>query len=260
MKSYARKMLGLPVAIAVLLVVAAMPVAAGEDEEECGFADAVIFFELNNTDGDLGIHALIDGDPWKLLQIESPDEQKKLKIGTRGSLRAHGLTELFFESAEPTFDELPPERFFRRFQEGYWEVEGVTIEGEEIECSTFLSHVIPAAPEGIEVNGEEVPEDCEEGPVPSVDGSNGLLITWDEVEDNHPELGKDGEVEVELYQVVLELEEADITVDVSAETTELLIAPGLYSPGEQIKVEILVREETGNQSATESCFAIEGDE
>ena len=39
----------------------------GHDDngEEIPFADADLFFELNNTDGDLGIHALIDGEGWK---------------------------------------------------------------------------------------------------------------------------------------------------------------------------------------------------
>ena len=32
-----------------------------DDEEELEFDVAEVFFELNNTDGDLGFHALIDG-------------------------------------------------------------------------------------------------------------------------------------------------------------------------------------------------------
>ena len=45
-----------------------------DDEDEIPFDVAEIFFELNNTDGDLGIHALIDGEAWKKLEIEDPRE------------------------------------------------------------------------------------------------------------------------------------------------------------------------------------------
>ena len=77
-----------------------------DDGDEIPFDVAEVFFELNNTDGDLGIHALIDGDPWKRLYIEDPRDRKMLNIYVRGRLRRQGLTELFFESAEPPFDEL----------------------------------------------------------------------------------------------------------------------------------------------------------
>lgn len=38
---------------------------AAEEGNEIPFSEAEIFFELNNTDGDLGIHSSIDGDAWK---------------------------------------------------------------------------------------------------------------------------------------------------------------------------------------------------
>ena len=41
-----------------------------------------------------------------------------LLLRASGRLARQGLTELFFESAEPPFDELPPTGFFRRFPEG----------------------------------------------------------------------------------------------------------------------------------------------
>lgn len=43
-----------------------------DGQHEIPFKIATVYFELNNTDGDLGIHALIDGEPWKKLQIEAP--------------------------------------------------------------------------------------------------------------------------------------------------------------------------------------------
>lgn len=86
-------------------------------DNEIPFSVANVFLELNDTDGDLGIHALIDGQ------------------------RQQGLTELFFESAEPPFDELPPETFFRRFPEGEYEVEGMALDVALAGASNALNQV-----------------------------------------------------------------------------------------------------------------------
>ena len=82
--------------------------ASGRAEAEVPFSEARIFFELNHTDGDLGIHGLIDGGPWKWISIEDPRELTLMQVSAHNRLRSHGLTEIIFESAEPSFDELPP--------------------------------------------------------------------------------------------------------------------------------------------------------
>src|SRR5262245_43226746 len=98
------------------------------DEEETAFDEAYLFFELNDTDGDLGIHSLIDGDAWKRLEIDDPNDVRMLDVLVRGRLRRQGLTEVFFESAEPPFDELSPEKFFKRFPEGVYDFSGRTLD------------------------------------------------------------------------------------------------------------------------------------
>ena len=127
-------------ALALVLTSTVPMVWADDDDDEIPFDEAHLFFELNNTDGDLGIHALIDGDAWKKLEIEDPRERKMLDVRVSGRLGRQGLTEIFFESAEPTFDELSPKKFFRRFKEGIYEVEGKTLEGKELE-SEVCSHM-----------------------------------------------------------------------------------------------------------------------
>ena len=76
---------------------------------------------------------------WKWISIENPNERRLLKARVRGALRRQGMTELFFESAEPTFDELDPANFFARFPAGEYEIEGLTLNGEEIESETMLT-------------------------------------------------------------------------------------------------------------------------
>ncbi|MGD9365043.1 MAG: hypothetical protein PVH87_05055 [Desulfobacteraceae bacterium] len=234
------------------------------DEDEIPFDEAKIFFELNDTDGDLGIHALIDGEPWKRLEIVDPNEMRMLNIRLRGRLKRQGLTEVFFESAEPSFDELEPKDFFRRFPEGEYEIEGITLEGEELEGEVWLSHVLPAPPEGIEINGIAAAEDCDADILPTVSGP--ITISWDPVTESHPDLGKEGEVEIEQYQLVVEQvgDGDDFTLsfelsvnDENRENRWEVEIPADLIPVGDTKFEILVRDENQNQTAVESCFIVE---
>jgi hypothetical protein len=228
-----------------------------ENGDEAPFAEADVFFELNDTDGDLGIHALVDGRPWKMLELEGPNQDGLLQVSLRGRLRRHGLTELFFESAEPNFDDLPPAQFFRRFPEGEYEVSGITLEGTELESVALVTHVLPAPPE-IFVSMQPLPENCDEGPLPVI--AEPFVVTWPEVTHSHPTLGRTDEpIEVVRYQVVVEREEPalDFTANLPPEVTSVELPMGLMSSGDEIKVEVLVREASGNQTATESCFEVE---
>ncbi|MDJ0781513.1 MAG: hypothetical protein QNJ22_06050 [Desulfosarcinaceae bacterium] len=241
------------------------PLWAGDgdwsDEGEIPFDVAEIYFELNDTDGDLGIHSLIDGEPWRRLEIEDPRERKMLNIFVQGRLRRQGLTELFFESAEPTFDELNPNRFFRRFREGYYEIEGVTLDGQELESVAELTHLLPAPPENVTINGVAVADDCDAEPLPAVIPP--VTVAWEPVTLSHPELGiTNAPIEVVRYQVVVEFEteegfEGNISMDLPAEVEEVVIPEVITDQADEFKLEILVREESGNQTAMETCFTID---
>lgn len=255
-------------AASVLAGLSAVALAAtgawANDDEELPFDEAFIFFELNNTDGDLGIHAKVDGGPWKSLKIVRDDNDRKLlDIKLRSRLRKQGLTELFFESAEPPFDELDPEVFFARFPEGIYEVEGRSLEGEELESEAEVTHLMPAPPEPM-VNSELAAEDCDADPLPSVDGSEAVTLTWPAVTMSHPDLGRTNEpITVVNYEVVAEIDETPWKVSAilpPAATSFVvpteIIDLALEGEGE-VKFEILVREESYNQTAVESCFEVE---
>ena len=247
------------VPVVALILGAAAPElwAEDDDDDEIPFDEAQIFFELNNTDGDLGIHALIDGEPWKRLSIEDLRERKMLDIKVKGRLRKQGLTEIFFESAEPTFDELDPADFFRRFPAGEYEVEGITLEGEELESEVELTHLLPAPPGNIKLNGIPAAEDCDADPLPAV--GTPVVISWDPVTLSHPDLGRTNEpIDVVRYQVVVEQEDLGLafSVELPPDITEVQIPEAFTKLGEEFKFEILVREDSGNQTAVESCFEI----
>jgi len=196
-------------------------VSWAEDENETPFSVAHLFFELNNTDGDLGIHALIDGDPWKKLTIEDPRERKMLDVKVSGRLKRQGLTEIFFESAEPTFDELSPQQFFRRFRAGTYEIEGKTLNGQELESEVELTHVMPAPPEPT-VNGLPNAQNCDtEEPGFDITITNApVTLAWPAVMVSHPDPNGGGAgvqppvpVKIHNYEVVVEVE-----IDVDGES------------------------------------------
>lgn len=251
---------GISLAGAVVFTLGSTMVSWADDEDEIPFADADLFFELNNTDGDLGIHALIDGEPWKKLVIEDLNERQMLSIRVTGRLRRQGLTELAFESAEPTFDELPPEVFFERFPEGEYEIEGLTLDHVELESIVELTHLLPAPPE-IAVNGIDLPEDCDADlpTIAPVDGS--FTIGWNAVALSHPDLGRTNEpIEIEEFEVVAAREDEpafSFGANVPPDVTELRLPAELTASGDEIKVEVLVTGASGNRTATESCFEVE---
>jgi hypothetical protein len=204
-----------------------------------------------------------------------------LNIYVQGRLRRQGLTEIFFESAEPTFDELPPAKFFKRFPEGTYEIEGMTLDGEEMESEVELTHVMPAPVDGITLNGGSVnlgAVDCDdEVTVPSVDGDT-VTISWDAVTMSHPDPDGGGAgvqppipVTIRNYEVVVEVE-LEVNGEEFASVLSVILPPDLptdeekfsftvpeefISLGEEFKYEILAREVSFNQTAVESCFVLE---
>ena len=261
-------------AIAGIAVVPHAGVAGDDDDEhELPFEEAYVFFELNHTDGDLGIHGLIDGEAWKRLSIEDQRENTILNVFVRGRLRKQGLTEIFFESSEPPFDELAPVQFFRRFPAGIYEIEGRTLEGDELESEVELTHRMPAPAEPT-VNGVPMAEQCDDeepGYDATLVGPPGTTVTiaWPAVDSTHPDLGSprgSSDIVIRNYEVVVE---AEIEGEDDEEFTTVfssLVPPDVLSmtvPAEFLaqsgtfKYEVLAREQSFNQTAVESCFVFE---
>lgn len=251
---------------AALITAAPLSLADDDDGDEIPFDEAHIFFELNNTDGDLGIHALIDGEAWKKLEIELPNGREILEIDVKSRLRKQGLTEIFFESAEPPFESddpeevtLTPEQFFARFPEGTYEVGGETLEGDELESETEVTHVMPAPPV-IRVNDMPAAAGCD-ADLPVV--SAPVIISWEPVTMSHPDLGTSGVmIDVVNYEVVVEIDETPFrnSIILPPEATEFQVPLeilDLVESGDEVKFEVLVREASFNQTAVESCFEVE---
>jgi hypothetical protein len=232
---------------------ASQPVSGQNGQPQ--FTEAEIFVELNDTDGDLGLHASIDGGPWAALEVEGPGGRRLLDIFARGRLASQGLTQLFFESAEPPFDELAPAAFFRRFSEGRYEIEGRTKDGTEFEATAMLSHVLAAPPDNIRVNGTPAAENCDATPLPKA--SPPVVIDWDPVTSSHPEIGRRGRVTIARYQLFVEREGVKLSLDLPPNVTEVEVPAAITALGDSFKLEIIARTTRGNNTAVETCFEME---
>ncbi|MHC5064893.1 MAG: hypothetical protein ACYTG5_13070 [Planctomycetota bacterium] len=218
-----------------------------EDDEcdELELDEAEVFIEFNSTDGDFGIQFFWDGEPWRTMKCEGPDERTVLSVRARRSVARQGLTEGFFESAEPSLDELSMEEFLARFPEGEYEFEGMTLEGEEIEGETEFTHVLPAAPVNL------YPADGDE-----IDANDPLIVSFDAVT-----MDLDGEpLEPELYEVIVETENDILRVfsmvlEGDVANPQVTIPPEFLDPETEYKFEVIVQEESGNRTISETEFS-----
>ena len=228
--------------LALALPALALLPQPGGDEIELDEAEA--FIEWNSTDGDFGIQFFWDGDPWDKMGVFAPGERAVLRVAAKRNVAEQGLTEGFFESAEPSADELSMEEFFERFPEGEYEFEGYSLEGDELEGETDFTHVLPTPPTGL------YPSDI------AVNANAPLTATFDAVTMDI----EGAPLTPVLYEVVIETETDDL------ERIFSIILPGdvaspavtvppefLYSGGEY-KLEIIVQEESGNRTIAESIF------
>ena len=150
----------LPV-LALMLGVAAPACWAQDEDNEDGpleFDEAKFNIEFNSTDEDLGVQAFVDGEPVKKVIIRGPknenSEKKKtiFALTTKRGLKHQGIAELFFESGEPTLEEVSVQEFIARFPEGTYEFIGRTIENDKIEGEAEFTWVIPCGPTGLEAS------------------------------------------------------------------------------------------------------------
>ena len=172
----------------VALVFAASTPRLSADPEPIEYDDLEFFIEVNDTDGDAGVQLFLDGEQWKSLKMFSPDDEELLDVEASESLNIQGLTEFFFESAEPSFDDVPLDEFLDRFPEGEYSFSGMTIDGDPMEGTATFTHDIPDAP--VIISPEE-DDDVE------IDEA---VIEWE------PVTGPPG-IEIVSYEVIVENEE-----------------------------------------------------
>ncbi len=199
------------------------------DDDENGmqipFDDAEAFFEFNTTDNDLGLQIFLDAEGWRMVKVSDPGKQKIVQIMAEGNLSELGITELRFESAEPS-----PAEVLALFPPGDYEFRGKTVEGDRLASTAELSHDFLPAPTFSPSDGEEV-------------DPNNTVVTW-----NAPG--------AEQVEVIIENEESGDVFDVivSGSVTSLNVPPQFLEPDTEYKIEILAIAENGNRTIAESDF------
>lgn len=249
MTKHARRFRFFPAVAAALILGFAAPAAwtddDDDDDDEIELDEAEVFIEFNSTDGDFGIQFFWDGEPWKKMKVEGPDERTVLDVKVKNNLREQGLTEGFFESAEPSVDELSMEEFLERFPEGTYEFEGKTLDGDELEGETEFTHTLPAPPAHLWPADGDV-----------VDSMMPLVASFDAVTED-----LDGNpLDPELYEVVIETENDilrvfSIILEGDVLNPQVTVPPEFLEPGTEYKFEVIVQEESGNRTISETEFS-----
>jgi hypothetical protein len=223
--------------IAALLIVATAAPAAAKKLEE-----AEIYIEINDTDGDAGIHVFLDGEGWNSMTLTSPNGTE-FSLFAENGVGFQGITEFFFESAEPSFDEQPLEELLALFPAGKYKFRGTTTEGQLLKGNARLTHALPDAPVQLSpVDGEAVdPDDA--------------VFSWQEVDDPPGS-------EIVGYEVVVECEgeeEYVTVVQVGPDVTSITAPPEFLSQEdiEECKWEVLAIEDSHNQTISEAEFELE---
>lgn len=206
--------------------------------------DARLKIELNATDGDAGIHVYIDSDPWKKVEIFDPNGKSVFRSITMGRFAKQGGTELFLESAEPDFSELPLEEFLERFPEGEYRFAGKGLEGERYVGTAYLSHNLPDGPKLVYPLEDDELQDPHD-----------TVVIWEPVE---PANGN----AIIAYQVLVVQVESGfeaipkIALDIMmpSTATSMAVPPGFLLPDTEYEWEVLAIEEGGNQTLSSSFF------
>jgi hypothetical protein len=206
-------------------------------------ADARLKFEINATDHDGGLQVFLDAEQWRRMSIFDRDGQKIFTTTTNGIMAKQGGTELFMESAEPTFDELPLDQLLARWPAGRYEFRGVGLDGERLVGAARLTHDLPTGPELV--------SPLEEGGQDPAD----TVLRWKRVPppNGSPIIG---------YQVLVVQPETGlkalpkITLDVMMPPTanRLRVPRGFLQPATEYEWEVLAIEKGGNQTLSSSSF------
>lgn len=243
------KMRSMRLLIALMVtVVTLILVATAQDAWAVEFDEAEIFFEYNSTDQDLGIQIFFDAEGWKEVEVKFKGEEI-FEVENDENLRKIGSTEVFTESAEPPLckkgdpelcseEEIEEaiEAFLALFPEGMYKFRGRTVKGQRLRGKAELTHDLL---EPVELDLDYFPE-----------------ITWTNL--NPAGATTRVEVVVELvvnpdtddevvYTETATFPGDQLSYTVSDDFQDLIDA----NPDADLKVEILIDEESGNRTITE---------
>lgn len=202
-------------------------------------AAATLIIEVNGTDGDAGLQFFLDGEPWHSMTISDPDGNVVVDVGAEGRLKNWGLTELFSESNEPPFNEVPLAEFLARFPEGRYTFVGETIEGERLMGTARLSHDIPDPPE-------------------IISPADGATVDRDRVVARWQAPPEPPRIDIIGYRVIATREDPlrVYQVELPASARKVPIPKAFLQSDTEYELEIQAIEESGNWTFATSFFSV----
>ena len=256
----------------ILGFLAVAPIATAHAE----FDEAYVIIEINATDGDAGFHGFLDADAWRRVWIRDPNNKIIFQEQAWRTLRTQGLTENFFESAEPVCDPADDEdgdavslaEFIARFPAGEYKLFGMENEGGGIFTGAVeLTYNLPAAPDisasegtafvaGDDVvvswaPGEDLGEKCHDQDLIDAgiiaDPAEVAVVSWEIVVEPADE---DAVAPARVFTLQLPPGQTEVTVP--AEFIETYGDDGV----EQFKFEVGSIEKGGNRTFSEGQFCI----
>ena len=240
-----------PLAIAGLLLAVLAPVAPSgaiaprptARPKTAPFDDARLKIEFNATDGDAGLQFFIDAETWRHVTVTNPRGRKIAEFDAGTVIRNFGLSELFSESSEPSFDELPFAEFKKLFPAGVYTFRGRDIDGQKLRSTFRLTHAIPDGPQ-------------------ITSPTDGATLLPDDVTVRWDPVTTPAGIHIVAYEVIVVADEsglgtAERTVDATlpATATHLHIPAAFLTRG-GYKTEVLAIERSGNQTLTERAFTV----
>jgi hypothetical protein len=202
-----------------------VPAAVENSAHGKPFEIAQVFFELNTTDNDMGFQVFLDAEGWDRVTVTDPRGNQVTRLLAEGRLAEIGITELRFESAEPSVAEVRS-----RFPPGEYTFRGHTVEGGTLVSRARLSHSLLAPPTFSPRDGQRVDKD-------------NAVVRW-----NAP-----GAEQVEII-----IENTDLghvfDVTVSGSTTRLTIPPQFLRRGTEYTIELLSIADNRNRTIAQSTF------
>ncbi len=224
--------------VLTVLLVSLVALGAGAPGMAAGFDIARLYIEYNSSGPDLGFHVFLDAEDWTELKIVNPKGTTILDLEAEaGGFQEFGLTELFFEGAEPNLNDVPLKDLLAAMPEGRYKFIGVTVDGTRLVSRPVLSHAVPDAPNvSSEVDGDEV------------------TIRWDSVE--APPAGfPQRTINIVGYQIIV----GSFQVTMPASSNELTLPVEFVvslGSGEHL-FEVLAIDQSGNQTITEGSFELD---
>ena len=213
-----------------------------------------LFIEHNATDADTGVHGLLGSDGVGGVCIRTPDGTQMLVLDTVEQFGDLGISDFFFESREPPADEYSIADLEADFPEGEYRISGIGLDGTPRVGTALFTHDIPAAP----VISSPALAD-EENAGDAVLPTAGVVVRWAPVTttlDGAP-------LTVTGYEVIVtQVEHEDphgqsrpvYDVHLPADRTELALVDGFLLPDTAYELEVLVLEESGNQTISLGFF------